>query len=760
MYGDPDPRPSLRARAATALLLGLLSAVVILAPAILAPGAGGQEPEPQSRPQSRPDGERTGGWRLKSEESIYLREHSDNPVDWYPWGPAAFARARAEDKLVYLSVGYASCHWCHVMRRTTFMDERVAAALREHFISIKVDREELPGVDRTYIRALSHLGGGGGWPLSVFLTPEQVPFAGSGRYVVADSFLATIEQIAEDWKAERDKIHELGKLVMSRLAAAREPDATSIELRALLDSGVAGITARYDSVAGGFAGPPRFAPKFPAPREAVLLASRGLLEGQPELVDMAVTTLRRMATGALRDPLSGSFHRYTIDREWRVPHFEKMLYTQGLLAEAYLELYRMTGHPDLAAVARTTLDALIAEFALDTGGFAGSYDAESDGHDGRYYMWSQQEVTAAAGKQLAPLLFAYLGIQFEGSHDGQRSIPRVARSIDALAAELTFEVEELQAFLDDGLARLARARAARPAPRRDDKIILGWNSTVVSALARGGVLLADERYLRAATRTHALVSRELVRDDALLRRVDRGEARYPATLQDMALYLRATLDLYEATLDVAHATRARAVAARILREFGTEGGGCSFQQAGTELLGGRHLEFADGALPSGNGLLAHALLRLGLLTGEASYREQADAILAVGARHVASAPEKATELLLAILLRHSRAPEIAVTGPREDPLTQRLLRIARQSPAPFRVVAHRPPGEEGVMAARQLGLLSGRESAEGPKAYLCFDGECRAPTADPEQLASELARAWQPGKNGDRTRKPEDDRTP
>ncbi len=693
-------------------------------------------------PTSAEGGERTGGWRLADSSSVYLREHAENPVEWYPWGDEAFARARELDRPVFLSIGYSSCHWCHVMRRESFSDPRIARYLNEHYICIKVDREDLPHVDSVYMDAVRLMTGRGGWPLSVFLTHDRVPFFGGTYFPPAavggrPGFIELIEQLDTVWRDQREKVIEQGQhlLTLLRTNDARVGDA--IGASAYLALGLEQVRGRFDSRFGGW----RAAPKFPDPRLIDVLIASSRLGGPPSDAEMAVFTLEQMRAGGIYDQIRGGFHRYAVDGEWAVPHFEKMLYSQGLLGESYAEAYRLTGNDALAETVRGVLDALLLDFRLESGAFAASFDADSGGQEGTYYVWAPAEVNELLGEQEGALIQSLLGITAEGNFEGETTVLSRRLSLEEAAQKHSMGQEQAARIIAAAFEKMVARRSGRVAPKRDDKVVLGWNATAISALARGAVVLRDHRYRIAAEEALAFLRENLVRPEGFLRGVSSGAAKNPATLADAALYLKAVLDLYEANLDSELIGHAREVATWIAREFGPGAAGGAFFEApaGVALPLERRKQPFGSAIPSGNGTHARNLLRLHALTAEAAYRATADAILTEALASTGHAPSAAPELMIAALMREVPIPEIAVSGDLRHPTTRALLEPALRGSIPYRVVAHRPPGEPGEAAARRIPILAERAPIDGrPTAWLCVDFVCQAPTQEPAAFTASL----------------------
>ena len=701
----------------------------------------------------------TGGWRLADSTSLYLREHAENPVEWYPWGEEAFERARTLDRPIFLSIGYSSCHWCHVMRRESFSDDEIAAVLNEKFVAIKVDREDLPHVDAAYMDAVQAMTGRGGWPLSVFLMPDGKPFFGATYFPPRSGprgpgFLEILGRIDEVWRGERARVEETGTALRELLVTNAAESGEAIERRAYLDRGLVQARERFDSRNGGW----RVAPKFPDPRLCEFLIATTALGGDRVAREMAERTLEAMAAGGVHDQIAGGFHRYAVDAEWVVPHFEKMLYSQGLLAEAYLLSARIDGNARAAAIARRTLDAMLRDFRLDDGTFAGSFDADSGDEEGTYYVWTPAQVDALfPDEQTAALVKAALGITDAGNFEGERTVLTRPVALEELAKSHTTGVAQVEKTLAAAFETMRIERAKRVAPKRDPKVILGWNALAVSALAHGAIVLKDHRYRTAAEEALATLRAKLVtKEGRFLRRVSGDEAAHPATLADAALYLKAVLDLYEATFDPKLIAHAREVESWIARDFAPdvaagEAAGMYFDAPRSEAervhrWAPRTRESIGGAIPSGNGTHVRNLLRLHALTAEARLLDTADAILADALARSAQFPLAGPELLLAALVRETGMPEIVIAGDLRNPRTRTLLDPALAAPMPFRMVVTRPVGEADSEAVKSavaaIPILEGRDPIEGrPTAWFCVDFVCREPSRSGAAL-QEVIDGW------------------
>jgi uncharacterized protein YyaL (SSP411 family) len=618
---------------------------------------------------------------LAAETSPYLRQHAQNPVDWLPWGPVAQARARDEDKPLLVSIGYSSCHWCHVMERESFEDPRTAALMNESFVCVKVDREERPDVDALYMEAVQSMTGHGGWPLNVFLTPEQLPFYG-GTYFPPEprhgmpAWTQVLQAIDEAWSERREEIRAGGAGLRERLSggAGLKPSSEPIEAGAL-DAAVARLRESFDSVNGGFGGPPSHAPKFPQASVIEFLLCRGEQ-------DMALQTLRAMARGGIHDQVGGGFARYSVDATWTVPHFEKMLYDNALLARAYLHGWQLSGEPGLEEVCRDTLDWALREMRGPEGGFYSALDADSEDVEGRFYVWTVGELTDALGED-AEAAIAWFGATEQGNFvDPHHPAPglnvledraRVASSIDRVVEDEDTRPGGLrrpnQATRTRIRARLLEVRDHRVRPGLDDKRLTSWNALLIAALAEAGAALSEPRYTEAAIACAEFVLRDLRRTDGrLLRTYNDGHAKIDGYLEDHAFLLEALLALFETTCEERWFVEARALADILIARFADPENGGFFSTAADagEALIARRKDFEDSPIPAGGSSAALGLLRLSELTGEAEYERQALGVLAllrdIAPRH----PTAFGHLLQVLHWRFSPARPIACAVPRRD----------------------------------------------------------------------------------------------
>ncbi len=654
---------------------------------------------------------------LAGETSPYLLQHSENPVDWMPWGDAALQRAREEDRPLLVSIGYSACHWCHVMERESFEDESAAALMNEHFVCVKVDREERPDVDALYMESVQSMTGQGGWPLNVFLTPEQAPFYGGTYFPPTPghgrpSWRQVLLAVADAWEKRREEIRADAADVAERLkgGAALRPSPDPIGPQ-ILDDALTTLRTAFDSLNGGWG----TAPKFPAASAIELLLARG----EPA---MALQSLHSMASGGINDQVGGGFSRYSVDATWTVPHFEKMLYDNALLARAYLHGWLAGGDALLRRTCEETLDWALREMRAPDGGFFSALDADSEGVEGKFYVWTVAEIVSALGPDAEPAL-SWLGASDHGNfHEG----PPGSNVLESRGPEPEPELRERIR------ARLLEVRSRRVRPATDDKRVTSWNALMISALADAGAALEREDYLDAARDTASfLLSTMHDEDGRLLRTFNQGRAKQPAFLEDHAFLLEALIALYEATFEERWFQAARACADDLLELFADPDNGGFFSTAsGDGELIARRKELEDQPIPSGGASAALGLLRLGLLTGEAVYEQAALGHLTLVHPFAARHAYAFGHTLQAIDLHLGPAREIALVG--DD--VGALERVVRRALRPRTVLAGARDG-----TATQVPVLRGRGPVDGqPAAYVCERFACLAPVTDPDELAALL----------------------
>ncbi len=679
--------------------------------------------------------------RLANETSPYLLQHAHNPVDWFPWGPDALTRARLLDRPIFLSIGYAACHWCHVMERESFEDETTAAYLNDRFVSIKVDREERPDLDQIYMSAVQAMTGGGGWPMSVFLTPDGRPFYGGTYFPKAPghglpSFRQLLEGIDTAWRTQRGDLEAAGARLVSQIAAQARNAAGPAPQPDLLDTAVALIEQSFDRQNGGWGG----APKFPQPMTIEFLLRRAA-SGDRRALPMARRSLDKMADGGIRDQLGCGFHRYATDAVWLVPHFEQMLYDNAQLARVYVHASALTGDERYAAVASGALTYLLREMTTDGGAFAASQDADTDGVEGATFTWRLKEIREALGEEAALFATAY-GATEGGNWEGATILSRV-RSTSDLANLYGIPAGDVEARLERARARLLLLRARRPQPARDDKALAAWNGLAIGALADATrVLPADGhgglagRYRMAALRAAGAIVDGLLGEDGRLGRSWKdGRATGQGVLEDYANLAEGLLALYEATFDERWFVTARGLADAILERFVDPDGGFFDTAIDHERLVTRPKDVQDNATPSGSAVATLVLLRLAAFTGESRYREAAERALTTITPFTARYPTAFAMWLQAIDLALAPVAEVAIVGDPKDEATQALLAVVRGGYAPNRVIALRATED----APTSIPLLDGRTLVKGrPAAYVCRGFTCRLPVTDPDALREQL----------------------
>lgn len=677
---------------------------------------------------------------LAQASSPYLQQHKYNPVDWYPWGPEALERARRENKPIFLSIGYSTCHWCHVMAHESFEDEGIAGLLNEHFISIKVDREERPDLDETYMNVVTALTGRGGWPLNVFLTPDLKPFYGGTYFPPTDrgglpGFSRLLMALSQAFRQNQEQIAELSRRVIEHLekieamaGEGQEPDAASLSQAAHT------LLKAFDSEHGGFGE----APKFPLSLEWSFLLHYYRYAGEAQFLEKLAFTLEKMARGGIYDQLGGGFHRYTVDAAWVVPHFEKMLYDNAQLVPLYLAHFQLTGDPLSRRIAAETLDFVLREMQAPGGGFYAGWDADSEGVEGKYYVWSLREVEQAVGPDLTSLTAAALGITREGNFEGRNILTRPLTR-EELAARYGKTLEQVDTALAEALALLHRVREERVRPHRDEKIITSWNGLMLSALTLGAQVLEEPRYYEAAARAARFILATLLQGDVLHRSSAAGRISGPGFSEDYAFLAQALLDLYETDFDPVWLTQAQRLMAILDEKFLDPADGLYFyvaQDQESPLV--RSKSIFDQTIPSGNSMAARVCLKLHRLTEEPRYQDRALAILR---RLQSRSQENAFGFahLWTVAALHLTPPlDLTLVGDPGDRRLQDMLQAAYLPFLPERRLLLKNPADCALLeklspAARTYGSLG-----DGPTAYLCHNFACRPAIKTPEELAARL----------------------
>ena len=675
--------------------------------------------------------------RLASESSPYLLQHQNNPVDWYPWGSEALARAKAEEKPIFLSIGYSACHWCHVMEHESFESAEIAAELNRLFVCIKVDREERPDLDQIYMNAVQLMTGRGGWPMSVFLTPELTPFYG-GTYwpptarMGMPGFIDVVRAVADAWQNRREMAVQQAAEMTEHLRKIGGEEASTDPLELdLIHHAASQLQRAFDPQWGGFGK----APKFPHSLDLQVLLRAWSRTREPALLHIVTHTLEQMARGGIYDHLAGGFARYSTDEKWLVPHFEKMLYDNALLTTALLETYQASADPFFARIARETCDYILGWMTDAAGGFHSTEDADSEGEEGKFYVWTPAEVTAVLGEERSRFFCKVYDVTQQGNFEHGASILHLPKRIAEIAAEASNEVTELERELEACRQELLHVREQRVRPGKDDKVLVSWNALMIDALARAAVVLNEPRYLRAAEKASLFVHTQL-RDanGKLLHTWRHGKAKLAAYLDDYAYLANAWITLYEATFDPAWLTRACELADILLKHFADPAGGFFFTADDHEQLIVRNKDLHDSSVPSGNAMAATALVRLGKLTGQQQYLEAAERTLQAAVSVMQSTPTAAGQMLVALDLWLGPTSEIVAIGdPQAEPL-QSSLREFHQRFIPRRVLAVHRPGQP--VSTELAPLLAGKVDAKGsePQVFVCENFACQAPAVGAQAI--------------------------
>ena len=671
--------------------------------------------------------------RLINETSPYLLQHAYNPVDWYPWGDEAFAKAKAEDKPLLVSIGYSACHWCHVMEHESFEDEETARVMNENFVNIKVDMEERPDVDHIYMSFVQMTTGRGGWPMNVFLTPDKRPFFGGTYFPPAPrygmpSWQQILLSIAEAYKEKRDEIeHSANEIVgeLRRLSMVNEGTALS---NAILDDAFASFERSFDAKNGGFGG----APKFPQAMSLEFLLRHHHSTHDQKALDMTRLTLDKMAFGGMYDQLGGGFHRYSVDNVWIVPHFEKMLYDNAQLARIYLHAFQVTGDTEYRRIATETLDYVLREMTDPSGGFYSSQDADSEGEEGKFFVWSEREIDDLLGDDSNAFKF-FFDVSKDGNFEGKNILNR-PRTIDSAASALKIEPFELFSLIENAKQRLFDAREARVKPHRDEKVLASWNGLMLAAFADAAGVLGDDKYLKTAEKNaEFLLSKMLTDSGRLFRSWKAGEAKLNGYLDDYANVADGLLALYQVTGNIRYFQNARSLVDLMLEHFwDQEAGGFFYTSNDHEELVVRTKDFTDNATPSGNSAAADVLLRIAMLTGDDRYERFAVATLRLAANQIARYPQGFGRALSTLGSHLYNAGELAIVGPAGNELAE--VALATYLPTTTVALSSDPDND-----AAEVPLFEGRGNSDKPLAFLCKNFVCSRPVTSSAELREMLA---------------------
>jgi hypothetical protein len=687
--------------------------------------------------------------RLAGEKSPYLLQHAANPVAWYPWGDEAFARAAGEDRPVFLSIGYSTCHWCHIMAHESFEDPEIAALMNGAFVSIKVDREERPEIDMLYMAVCQMMTGSGGWPLTIIMTPDKKPFF-AGTYIPRETRFGRvgmkelIPRIKDVWATRREEVlSSAGQIIaalqqMASPAAGRDPgeDALHLAFEQLRD--------RFDEEFGGFGG----APKFPTAHNLPFLLRYWKRTDNAKALEMVEKTLQAMRRGGIYDHVGFGFHRYATDRRWLVPHFEKMLYDQALLAAAYVEAFQATGKEEYALAAREVFTYVLRDMTADAGGFYSAEDADSEGEEGKFYLWTAAEINQALAPEEAEFITRVFNITENGNFSDEASGGRSGRNILHLAGPLPeiaggpgMSLADFRYRLESAREKMFARREKRVHPSKDDKILADWNGLMIAALAKGARVLDEPGYAAAAGRAIDFIFGKMVTEDGRLWHRHRdGEAAVPGHLDDYAFLIHGLLELYESTFEVDYLKKALALSGHLLAHFPDEkNGGFYFTADDSEGLLVRQKEIYDGAIPSGNSVAMLDLLRLARLTAGAGLEEKAAGISRAFSAAVQQMPSAYTQLMIAIDFALGPNYELVIAGDPRAAGTWEMLRAVHRRFLPNKVVVLLPPGPEGAEIKRLAPFTASHTMIEGKAtAYVCRNYACRLPTTDVDAMLSLL----------------------
>jgi uncharacterized protein YyaL (SSP411 family) len=687
--------------------------------------------------------------RLAYEKSPYLLQHADNPVDWYPWGEEAFERARSENKPVFLSIGYSTCHWCHVMAHESFEDPGIAGLMNDAFVSVKVDREERPDIDMLYMTVCQMMTGSGGWPLTIVMTPDKKPFF-AGTYIPQETRFGRlgmselIPRINDIWTTRKDEVLSSAGQITMALQEATLPAPGEEVGETMLHLAYEQLNDRFDEEYGGFGR----APKFPTPHNLLFLLRYWKRTGNKKALGMVEKTLQAMRRGGIYDHIGFGFHRYSTDRQWLVPHFEKMLYDQALLAMAYIETFQVTGKKEYARTAHEIFTYVLRDMTTAGGGFYSAEDADSEGEEGKFYLWTCEEIKQILAPEDAELFIKVFNIKDNGNYSDEvahgktgSNIPHLATPLDEIASELNLSLFELQERMESIRQKLFAYRDKRIHPHKDDKILTDWNGLMVAALAKGARVLEEPRYAVAAKNAVDFILRNMLAPDGrLLHRYRDGEAAIPAHLDDYAFLIHGILELYETTYDVELLKKALRLNEYLLEHFRDDNnGGFYFTADNSEELIARQKEIYDGAIPSGNSIAMLNLLRLGRITANPDLEEKATGIGRAFFENVRQSPSAYTQLMIAVDFAVGPSYEVVITGDPHAEDTRKMLQAVGRTFIPDKVVVflHAGPGSSEIKGiapfTEHRSMIDNKATA-----YVCVNHSCKLPTTDIDIMLSLL----------------------
>jgi uncharacterized protein len=685
------------------------------------------------------EGEHKHTNRLIHETSPYLLQHAHNPVDWHPWGEEALSRAKKEDKPILLSIGYSSCHWCHVMEKESFEDEGVAKIMNERFINIKVDREERPDLDEIYMNAVQVMTGSGGWPMTVFLTPDLVPFH-AGTYfppedrgdmpgfpkvlnTVSDYYRTHPQEVSKVATQMRNALHQIVEIVPSRVSMEEK----------ILSNAFETLEGQFNPYYGGFGG----APKFPSSMTLSFLLRYWKRTGAKKALEMVEVTLEKMAHGGMYDHLGGGFHRYSVDDRWLIPHFEKMLYDNALLSRTYFEAYQATRKENYRQVGEEILRYVLREMKSPQGGFYSTQDADSEGEEGKFYVWTRDQIKEILGEEKGTVLSAYYGVANQGNFEAETSVLHVASTVEKVSELYGMSFPDLEALLEKGRKILFAEREKRIKPGRDEKILTSWNSLMIASFVDGFRVTGDEIYLDAAKGGARFILQEMRKDGDLMRVYHRGRCQVKGYSEDYAFFIQSLIDLYEATFESEWLREADEFNRRMIHQFWDErNGGFFFSGKENESLIAQSKSPYDSAIPSTNSVSVSNLLRLGFLTGDDSLKQKAEQILRLFYTYLSEHPSGFSQMLSGFSF-FLGPEEVGIVGSKKDPRTQSMLKEIYHAFLPNKILSFKDPEEE--IKGSWFPFLRDVRVTGAPAVFVCKDFTCLPPARDEKELRKILS---------------------
>ena len=671
--------------------------------------------------------------RLIHETSPYLLQHAHNPVDWYPWGEEALSRAKKEDRPILLSIGYSSCHWCHVMEKESFENEEIAGIMNLRFINIKVDREERPDLDELYMNAVQVMTGSGGWPMTVFLTPDLIPFHAGTYFPPEDrgrmpGFSKVLVVVSDYYRSHREEVEKMEAQLKQALRQIVEviPSQESVSDK-VLSKAFNALESQFDPIYGGFGN----APKFPSSMALTFLLRYWKSTGSKKALEMVEKSLEKMANGGIYDHLGGGFHRYSVDERWLIPHFEKMLYDNALLARTYFEAYQATKKERYRRVGEEILNYVLREMKSPNGGFYSTQDADSEGEEGKFYVWTRDEIKGVLGKEKGTPFCAYYGVATEGNFEGGRSVLNIASTLEKVSELYGMPVAELEKVLIEGRQKLYAERERRARPGRDEKILTSWNGLIISSFVDGFRVTGNEKYLKGAVEAARFIW-EMRKDGHVVRVFSRGKSQVKGYSEDYAFFTQALIDLYEATFETEWLKEAEDLNRRMIDQFWDEkNGGFFFTGKENESLIARSKNPYDNAIPSANSVAVFNLIKLGHLTGEESLKQKAEQILHLFYNFLDQHPSGFAQMLSGLCF-FLNPEEIGIIGSKSDLKTQSMLKEIYLAYLPNKILNLRDPQEP--IKEKWFPFLTEKGIPEVPTTFVCKGFTCLPPVRNEEEL--------------------------